>query len=170
MAQTPSADDIINGLKPTAKTLQGPTRGIRPVAVAPSKAGQPEPAAEPADTGDAEAPSVKLVVDFATGSAQLTPRATQTLDQLGKALTSPSLSAYRFRVEGHTDTVGSPETNKDLSERRAQAVADYLEQKFNIAANRLEPVGLGSSELLVPTPDQTPEPRNRRVRIVNLGS
>jgi outer membrane protein OmpA-like peptidoglycan-associated protein len=34
----------------------------------------------------------------------------------------------------------------------------------------MEPVGLGTAQLIVPTPDQTPEPRNRRVRIVNLDS
>ncbi len=113
---------------------------------------------------------MKLVVDFRSGSADLTPSAAHTLDVLGQALSSPALEKFRFRVEGHTDTVGNPETNKDLSARRAEAVATYLEQKFAVNAGRLQAVGMGSDSLLVPTPDQTPEPRNRRVRIVNLGS
>jgi outer membrane protein OmpA-like peptidoglycan-associated protein len=183
MAQSPSADDIIGALKPNASQLKGPTRGIRPVNVVGSPGAQDEgtdsgtpaataarpgrPATRPAAT---EEPSVKLVVDFRTGSAELSPSATETLDQLGKALNSSALANFRFRVEGHTDTVGTPDRNKTLSEKRAEAVAEFLEHNFNISPNRLEPVGLGSSNLLVPTPDQTPEPRNRRVRIVNLGT
>jgi len=50
------------------------------------------------------------------------------------------------------------------------AVASYLETKFGIAANRLQAVGVGEADLLVPTPDQTPELRNRRVHIVNRGA
>ena len=93
-----------------------------------------------------------------------------TLDQLGQALTSAALSSYRFRIAGHTDTVGSPETNKTLSDQRAAAVAAYLESKFNVTPNRLETVGVGESDLLVATPPQTPEPRNRRVQVINLGA
>jgi outer membrane protein OmpA-like peptidoglycan-associated protein len=94
----------------------------------------------------------------------------ETLDQLGKALSSADLANYRFRIEGHTDTVGSAAYNKTLSAERAASVARYLEQKFGVKAARLETIGLGQQGLLVPTPDQTPEPRNRRVQIVNLGA
>jgi len=171
LAQAPSADDIINGLKPSAKQLTGPTRGIRPVTVVgPDGKTVTTRAPAAAQSGPAEEPSVKLVVDFQTGSAVLSPGATKTLDSLGRALTSKQLASFRFRVEGHTDTVGAPDTNKSLSERRAEAVAEYLEHHFNISPSRLEPVGYGSDKLLVPTPDQTPEPRNRRVRIVNIGT
>jgi len=184
-AQTPSADDIIAGLRPSAAQLKGPTRGIRrmpgndaPAAEAPAPvvrehhaSYRTQAAAEPAAArSDSDGPSVKLVVDFHSGSAELTPAAAHTLDHLGAALSSSALTAYRFRVEGHTDTVGSPEINRELSQKRAETVASYLESKFGIAETRLEAVGKGSSELAVQTPDQTPEPRNRRVKIVNLGS
>jgi outer membrane protein OmpA-like peptidoglycan-associated protein len=171
LAQSPSADDIINGLKPSAKQLTGPTRGIRPVTVVGpdgKTVTTKVPAASP--SAPAEEPSVKLVVDFETGSAVLSPTATKTLDSLGHALTSKTLASFRFRVEGHTDTVGAPDANKTLSERRAEAVAEFLEHHFDISPSRLQPVGYGSEKLLVPTPDQTPEPRNRRVRIVNIGA
>jgi outer membrane protein OmpA-like peptidoglycan-associated protein len=184
---SPSADDIINSLRPTTSQLKGPTRGIRPATVVPDSGASPEPAvtrvshvtpasrhvqeAAPVTAADqADGPSVKLVVDFRSGSAELTPTAEHTLDALGQALTSSALGHDRFRIEGHTDTVGNPETNKALSAHRAEAVTSYLEQKFGVDAGRLEAVGLGSESLLVPTPDQTPEPRNRRVKIVNLGS
>jgi outer membrane protein OmpA-like peptidoglycan-associated protein len=161
---SPSADDIIRDLRPTAESQTSATRGIRPAARKPDAPGKTV-AAAPEDL-----PSTKLVVDFRTGSADLTPAAEHTLDSLGQALTSGALAKYRFRVEGHTDTVGTPELNKQLSTKRAEAVTDYLEKHFAIDAARLDPEGIGSENLLVPTPDQTPEPRNRVVRVVNLGS
>ena len=87
---------------------------------------------------------------------------------LGQALTSPQLATAKVRIEGHTDTVGSDESNMLLSQRRAAAAAGYLQQKFGIAGGRLEAVGKGESEPLVNTGDNVDEPRNRRVRVVNL--
>ena len=104
------------------------------------------------------------------GSAQLTAPAMQTLNQLGLALSQPALAPYRFRIEGHTDTVGTAAYNKQLSDQRAAAVADYLTTNFKVDRGRLEPVGEGEAGLLVPTPDQTSEPKNRRVAVVNIGS
>jgi OOP family OmpA-OmpF porin len=165
----PTADQIINALKPGSSDLTGPTRGIR--VVAPAQPGKPAPPGEPVQTAtQSGAPSIDLTVEFRSGSADLTPAALHVLDHLGVALASPALVADRFRIEGHTDTVGSPELNKPLSQRRAEAVATYLETKYGIAASRLDPQGLGEDGLLVQTPDQTAEPRNRRVHIVNLGA
>ena len=48
---------------------------------------------------------MNLSVQFRTGSAELTPAARRTLDELGKALSDAQLAPYRFRIEGHTDTV-----------------------------------------------------------------
>jgi outer membrane protein OmpA-like peptidoglycan-associated protein len=145
-AQTnPSVDQMVKSLSPTPG---GPaTRGIR--------VGKP--------------PEVSLNVLFATGSADLTPEAIQTLNDLGRALTDPALVAYKFRIEGHTDTVGNRDYNKALSDARATTVAEYLAGKFQVDRSRLQPVGMGQDGLLVPTPDQTPEQRNRRVLVVNAG-
>lgn len=178
----PSADQIIQSLKPKGNLLTGGTRGIRLAPAAASQAARPsaahmaspqmaaaKPMTEPASTA-ASAPSVNLNVDFETGSANLTPQARATLDQLGRALSSSQLAAYRFRIVGHTDTVGSPGYNKALSEQRADAVVKYLAEKFGVQSNRLEAEGVGEAGLLVPTPPQTPEPRNRRVQVINLGA
>ncbi len=148
----PSSSDIIRSLKPLGNLTAGGTHGIRLAAPAPG-------------TGW----SINLTLQFETGSAWLTPEAIRSLDVLGRALTSPDLSGYRFRVVGHTDAVGSAAVNKALSVRRAAAVAAYLEHKFDIPATRLETIGMGDTEMLVPTPPQTADPRNRRVQITNLG-
>jgi outer membrane protein OmpA-like peptidoglycan-associated protein len=159
----PTADQIIAALKPTG-AIQSGTRGIRPVGPGAHAA---QAAAEPSG---AKQPSIDLNVHFEFGSAELTPDTMRMLDELGRALTSNTLVSYRFRIEGHTDTVGTEDFNKNLSDQRAAAVATYLEGKFGIGASRLETVGLGQAELAVPTPPQTPEQRNRRVHVVNLGA
>lgn len=190
-AQNPTSQQIIEALRPRGDLLGGPTRGIRPVtpaaptapgptapetnapkptvagpAAAPPTAAAPAAAAPPA----AAQPSVNLTVNFATGSAELTPQAVRALEELGQALASPDLAGFRFRVEGHTDTVGDAAMNQALSERRAAVVVHYLTSRFGIASGRLQAVGLGESLPLVPTGDQVSEPRNRRVQVVNLGA
>jgi OmpA-OmpF porin, OOP family len=174
--QNPTANDIIRSLD-----LKGPVRGIRPLSSTPA---QPAPAvteARPAEhvaprghavaaAVPAAAPSVSLAVMFASNSADLTPEAIRTLDELGRALSSTQLASYRFRIEGHTDTVGSAAYNLALSEQRARAVAKYVEEKFGVAGTRLEAIGMGEKAPAVTTPDNTPEPRNRRVQIINLGA
>jgi len=179
----PSSAQIIQSLKPTGDLLQGSTRGIRMAnpgatpqhptlrhATASHATHIAAASAEQSGPADAAAPSVSLSVEFATDSASLTQRAQRTLDELGKALTSDSLSQYRFRVEGHTDTVGPRQYNKGLSQQRADTVARYLEDRFSVKSDRLDPVGMGEEGLLVPTPPNTPNEQNRRVNVVNLGA
>lgn len=184
-AQNPSADQIINSLRPSGNLVSGGTRGIR-LATPTNEAAAPRPAStqqphiasakpvpvpvatsSPPPTGG---PSVNLTVNFANGSAELMPDAIRTLDELGRALASKELEAYRFRIEGHTDTVGSRTYNQSLSERRATAVVNYVSQKYGVSPARLQAVGMGEDGLLVPTPPQTAEPRNRRVQVINLGA
>ena len=170
-APPPSADSIINSLDTgdVAKPCAPNCRGIHALSPGtPQPPGTPAHRARPA-TG-AGSGVLDLSVEFATGSAELTPSAETVLSRLGQALTSPRLAADKFRIEGHTDTVGDAATNQTLSEQRAAAAASFLEQKFGIDAARLETVGLGEKDLAVATPDNTPEARNRRVHIVNLGA
>ncbi len=60
--------------------------------------------------------------------------------------------------------------NHALSERRAEAVVNYVAKKFGVDPSKLQAVGMGEDGLLVQTPPQTPEPRNRRVQVINLGA
>jgi hypothetical protein len=68
-------------------------------------------------------------------------------------------------VVGHTDTVGTPASNYELGLRRATIVRDLL-IGAGLDASTIEPTSHGEGNLLVPTPDDTAEPRNRRVEIV----
>lgn len=183
----PTADQIISALKPTGPLGTG-TRGVRPImpsAGAAAPAAASSAATAPAGTSTttmaaagrpaagsspAKPPSINLTVQFELGSAELTADAMRTLDELGRALTNPTLAGYRFRIEGHTDTVGTAEYNKNLSDLRAAAAARYLEGKFGVSASRLETVGMGDTALLVATPPQTPDVRNRRVQVINIGA
>lgn len=109
-----------------------------------------------------------MAVEFLTDQAILRSSSRETLTALGSALNDPALRNLRFQIEGHTDTVGSPEHNLELSARRAQTVADYLREQ-GVDPARLEIKGLGFTQPLVPTGPQVSEPRNRRVNIVRLG-
>lgn len=166
-SSAPAAAPATGDLRPVA-----PAAPASPAAPAPTQQAAPvapvTPVAPPAAA--AEAPSISLSVLFAVNSADLTPQARRLLDELGRALTSADLSPYRFRIEGHTDTTGNADYNMMLSERRAQAVRDYLVQQFGISRTRLETIGLGQTALAIPTGDNVNEPRNRRVHIVNIGS
>lgn len=157
LAPTGALSDTTRGIKPLSSDsyLNGPIGGSPPMATTP-----PQPSAPP---------SANLVVDFESGSATLTPSATSALDQLGKALSSAQLAAYTFSIVGHTDTTGAPDVNQTLSVQRAEAVKSYLETKFGISDARLKASGVGESDLAVATPPDTPEWRNRRVEIINLG-
>jgi outer membrane protein OmpA-like peptidoglycan-associated protein len=159
--ENPSMRALIEQLQPT-------TRGIRVPGQAP--AATATPVAQRTTTAPPGTAAASIMLRFATGSATLTPEAERSLDELGRALASSDLAPYRFRIEGHTDTVGSPELNQALSERRAAAVRDYLTSRHGVSAGRLESVGLGESQPLVATPDETAEARNRRVQVINLGS
>jgi outer membrane protein OmpA-like peptidoglycan-associated protein len=159
-AQDPRADDIIRSLM--SPPAAASSRGARAVI--------PEPRSSvPSDLPEAR-PSIDLTVQFKNGSAELTQAAMRTLDELGKALTSDALAGCRFRVEGHTDTVGTREYNQALSERRAAKVLDYLVTKWKVDRANVETVGLGQDHLLVPTGQNVSQPRNRRVTVINLGT
>jgi outer membrane protein OmpA-like peptidoglycan-associated protein len=118
------------------------------------------------DTADA-GQSVNLNIPFEHNSSALRPQASAQLKQLEAALNSTLLRQDRFVVAGHTDAKGSPQYNKQLSLRRAEAVKHYLVTK-GIDTNRLDTVGFGSEKLLAP--DRPDDPSNRRVEIRDLGA
>lgn len=160
--------------QPAAVSQPAPQAAQRPAAAPVSQqrpaAHTAAPARAPVAAAAAANPSVNLTVDFPSGSAALTPRARASLDVLGSALSSSELASFRFRIEGHTDTVGSSEDNRALSQKRAEAVVSYLANQYRIQPSRLEAVGMGQDNPLVATPPQTPNAQNRRVQVIKLGA
>ena len=71
----------------------------------------------------------------------------------------------RVSVVGHTDTAGTSNYNYALGGRRAEAVQKML-IKYGIPASQIVAVSAGEEDLAVPTPDDTPNAANRRVRVV----
>ena len=67
-------------------------------------------------------------------------------------------------VVGHTDTTGTPAANFQLGLKRAAMVRNLLIEA-GLAASAIDITSFGEADLLVPTADDTPEPRNRRVEI-----
>ena len=113
-------------------------------------------------------PNIDVEVLFFIDSANLTNRAFATLAILGRALADERLGSQVFLIAGHTDATGPPDYNLALSERRAQAVRDFLIANFGIPQERLLARGFGPSRLKVP---EHPGSRlNRRVQIVNWTS
>jgi outer membrane protein OmpA-like peptidoglycan-associated protein len=76
-----------------------------------------------------------------------------------------SLMNVALYVAGHTDTVGSAADNRRLSERRAQAIAQWF-VAHGLRGMPIHVRGFGEGALAVQTPDNTPEQRNRRAQYI----
>lgn len=104
----------------------------------------------------------RFILYFITGGDELTA---ESAAELPKIVTEVAgIPAGEVIVIGHTDRVGSSESNDALSLRRAQAVRERF-IAAGLPANRISVAGRGERELAVDTPDQVAEPRNRRVEI-----
>ncbi|MXO63148.1 OmpA family protein [Qipengyuania oceanensis] len=114
------------------------------------------------DGGEAILVNLPDGVTFATGSYSISPGFRDLLDRVATSLRQYPNSLVD--VYGYTDTVGSSSSNQLLSERRAQAVANYLIQQ-GVASSRIRSMGFGETNLAVQTGDGVNEPLNRRVEI-----
>jgi OmpA-OmpF porin, OOP family len=105
---------------------------------------------------------VSFLLYFLEGKDTLTPESQQVVQKIFAEIARRP--APEIVVIGHTDRVGSVPSNDALSLRRAQKVRDDL-IKLGIPADQIQVAGRGEREPLVPTEDEVPEPRNRRVEI-----
>lgn len=100
---------------------------------------------------------------FDVGTADIRPESTSALSAISALLRAhPQLI---ITIEVHTDSVGAPERNQQLSDARAAAVAAYLTGD-GISNERLRAIGRGAAQPLVPNDSPANRQRNRRVEIV----
>jgi outer membrane protein OmpA-like peptidoglycan-associated protein len=172
-----SANDIVNGLQPLR------TRGLDPSAPQ-REAKQRELNAKLQELktrritveersevvkliDESKAPNVDVQIFFAFDSAEVSPEALPSLDELGKALSDAKLQDATFLIAGHTDAKGSDDYNLNLSRRRAQAVKAFLMSRYHVEGSRLSVIGFGEEQLK--NADDPFADANRRVQIVNTG-
>jgi outer membrane protein OmpA-like peptidoglycan-associated protein len=105
-------------------------------------------------------------INFETGSARFTPETSATLDELTRQL--EIAGGTLVEIHGHTDNVGTAETNQQLSEQRAFAVKSYLEGKSpaNFPQGRVKVFAHGMNQPVVPNTSAANRAKNRRVEIV----
>ena len=101
-------------------------------------------------------------VFFVLGTTELTPASRATFEEARKEI--GAWPGAEVVVIGHTDRLGSQDFNDALGRKRAELVASQLVSS-GVTPERIEVVSRGEREPLVPTPDEQPEPRNRRVEI-----
>lgn len=104
----------------------------------------------------------RYTVYFDMGETALTPESQVILNEALAA--AAARNGGEIVVTGYTDTVGTVEGNDDLSRRRAQEVRQMFADR-GFPAGRIQAIGRGERNLVVPTADDVREPRNRRVTI-----
>ncbi|PRY71335.1 OmpA family protein [Halomonas ventosae] len=101
-------------------------------------------------------------VNFEFDSATLTMGAEQILDGVAEKLRANR--NVRVRIEGHTDSVGSDAYNQQLSQERADSVADYLSSQ-GVARDRMQTTGYGEAQPVATNDTDAGRAENRRVEL-----
>ncbi len=118
------------------------------------------------DFGAALAAQPALPVSFMfyheTGGTRLTAESQALIPKVIDA--ARNRPAPDVSVIGHTDTAGNAEANEKIGLQRAQSIAELI-RKAGLKAHDLTITSHGEQNLLVPTPDNVPQPKNRRVEI-----
>jgi len=108
-------------------------------------------------------------VNFRVNSAILSPEAKQKLDEVATA--AQTLRGYEIEITGFASADGSTKANKALSQRRAQAVIDYLIETHNIPLRRIgQSFGFGELQSVADNTTREGREQNRRVEVKLLVS
>lgn len=105
---------------------------------------------------------VSFLLYFKTGGTALTPESEALVPQVLREV--ENRQAPDVSIIGHTDTVGKAEVNEALALKRAQAIADMIEQA-GLKTKDITVTSHGERNLLIKTADEVAEERNRRVEI-----
>ena len=146
------------------KLNQAHEEAERPLAI--FKKLQQEIPAEEADIVMTSVGKIKVRVkdlQFKSNSADLSPAAAAKLTKVRSALND--INPKKILIEGHTDSIGSADKNKVLSETRAESVATVLTAGDNLKGADIETAGLGSDKPLKENKTKDGRKENRRVEI-----
>ncbi len=116
-------------------------------------------------TEDAHAIHIRLGAEvlFDSGKSALRPEAAKSLQELAAVLLGePGLPVL---IEGHTDNVGSAQSNQALSEQRASAVKQWLTTTGKVPGGCIATKGSGSTKPVAPNASAAGRQKNRRVEI-----
>jgi len=102
-------------------------------------------------------------VTFGFDRSKLTPADKAQLDAMASSLTTAR--GYILAVTGGTDSVGDAQYNYQLSNRRADAVVNYLQTKYNIAPHKFYLIGIGKDDPIADNASSAGRAHNRRVDV-----
>ena len=112
---------------------------------------------------DSYKPLADVSVNFAFDKALLSAATRRQLDDFATHLTNARF--YILAVTGGTDSVGDAQYNYQLSQRRADAVVNYLATKYNIPAHKFYLIGIGKENPVADNHTRDGRAQNRRVEI-----
>ena len=99
-------------------------------------------------------------IEFEAGKATIKAKSFPLLDEIAAIFIENS--DYIIEVQGHTDNTGKAEMNKTISEKRAQAVKDYMVKK-GVDASRMTAIGYGQDQPIADNNTKAGRQKNRRV-------
>lgn len=105
----------------------------------------------------------EAAVHFGFNKDDLTKKAKEALDELAQNV--PATKGYIIAVEGGTDSVGGADYNYTLSQRRADAVIQYLASQHNVPAHKIYLIGLGKDKPVESNNTREGRAANRRVDV-----
>ena len=102
-------------------------------------------------------------IQFDFNQATIKPESEPALKEVGALLQTQA--DLKLRIQGHTDNVGKPAYNLDLSKKRAESVKTYLVQNFNVDVARLTTEGFGDTNPIAKNDTEQGRAQNRRVEL-----
>jgi peptidoglycan-associated lipoprotein len=106
--------------------------------------------------------------NFLFGKTDLPQEATNRIDDLIHQLTKDPKNVF-IEIEGHTDNVGNPDTNKLIGLARAEAVRRYLYEQYQIPLHKMNVISYGADKPIASNQTKEGRAKNRRVLIRILG-